>query len=64
MMTSGVDGLLIPAKDKKALKDAIRKLLEDSCVQEKLGVNARKQVEEYYDIGKSVQRLVNIYSNI
>lgn len=64
VMTQGVDGILIPAKDKDGLKDAIRKLLEDSSLQKKLGDNARKNVRENYDIHSSVEKLVAIYQSV
>lgn len=64
VMTNGKDGILIPAKDRIALKNAISMMLEDSSLQKELGNNARKTVEEYYDINKSVQKLVVIYNEI
>lgn len=64
VMTHDVDGILIPAKDKKALKAAIRKLLKDISLQRELSINARKRVEECYDIKKSIQKLVTIYNGI
>lgn len=42
IMTDGVDGLLIPIKDQKALEDGILRLIEDKELAERLGREARK----------------------
>lgn len=64
VMTSGKDGIVIPAKDVQALKDSIKELLENQKLQKELGRNARKTVEEGYDINKSVQKLLQIYQSV
>lgn len=46
VMTDGVNGLLVPIKDPKALADGINRLIEDRKLAEKLGENARKISEE------------------
>ncbi len=42
VMTDGVDGLLIPIKDEKALVDGMNRLIENPDLAEKLGREARK----------------------
>lgn len=42
IMTDGVDGLLIPIKDQRALEDGINRLIEDPELAERLGREARK----------------------
>ena len=64
VMTNGKDGILIPAKEENALKEALKKLLESPSLQKELGRNARKTVEEGYDIDKSVQKLLQIYQSV
>lgn len=64
VMTSGKDGILIPIKDVEALKDAVKKLLENPSLQKELGKNAEKTVEEGYDIHKSVQKLLKVYLSV
>ena len=64
VMTGGKDGLLIPAKDVAALKEAIREMLLDTQLQEKLGVNARETVKEHFEIRKSVSNLIQIYKTL
>lgn len=64
VMTNRKDGLMIPAKNVKALKDAIRELLGKPDLQKEIGMNARKTVESNYEIGKSVSKLVEIYKHL
>lgn len=61
VMTDRKDGLMIPAKDVQALKEAIRELLVNPDLQKEIGTNARKTVENNNDISKSVNKLVRIY---
>lgn len=46
IMTDGVDGLLVPIKDPKALEEGILRLIEDRSLAERLGRNARKIIEK------------------
>lgn len=61
VMTDRKDGLMIPAKDVQALKGAIRELLVNSDLQKEIGTNARKTVENNYEIGQSISGLMQIY---
>lgn len=61
VMTNRENGLVIPAKDVKALKDSLRELLQSQKLQEVLGKNARKTVEENYEINTCVDRIVQMY---
>ena len=45
IMTNGVDGLLIPIKDQKALEEGIDRLIEEPELAGKLGMEARKIAE-------------------
>ena len=64
VMTDRTDGLMIPAKDVQALKEAIRELLIKPDLQKEIGINARKTVENNNDISKSVNKLVRIYRHL
>lgn len=46
VIRDGENGLLIPVRDEKALEKALRKILGDSEVEERLGVNAHHIGEE------------------
>lgn len=64
VMTNGYDGIMIPAKDVKALREALKRVLESPSLQKELGSKARKTVEDGYDINKSVQKLLQVYQSI
>ncbi len=42
IIEDGVNGLLVPIKDRKALADGMKKLIKDSALAERLGRNAMK----------------------
>ena len=44
VMTDGVDGLLVPIKDQKAMEDGINRLIEDRELAGRLGREAKKIV--------------------
>jgi glycosyltransferase involved in cell wall biosynthesis len=45
----GVQGLLVPQRDPKALADALERLLGDDGLRRKLGAAGRARVEEKFD---------------
>jgi glycosyltransferase involved in cell wall biosynthesis len=55
------NGILIPAKDAKALENAIYRVLEDNRFAQELGENGRKTVLEKYSVERNVDRLVDLY---
>lgn len=64
VMSHRKDGFIIPAKDVRAIKHAIKELLQNQNLQKKLGMNGRKTVEEHYEISKSINRLILIYKQV
>ena len=64
VVTDGEDGVLIPAKDVQALKSSIRELLQNPQLQEKLGTNGRRTIEEKFELNKSVHKLIQIYCQV
>lgn len=64
VVTDRKDGILIPAKEVESLKEVLKKLLEAPILQEELGKNARKTLEEGYDINKSMQKLLQVYQSV
>ena len=47
MITSDVDGLLVPVRDEKALADAMLYMLQNPDEAERMGRNARKTAEGF-----------------
>ena len=49
IVEDGVNGLIIPVKDPKALHDSMQRIYQDQELRERLAQNARKQIVERYD---------------
>jgi glycosyltransferase involved in cell wall biosynthesis len=58
LVTSGVDGILVPAGDVTTLADAMAGLLDDPEWREALGRRGRQTVLEQFDVEVNVRRLV------
>ncbi len=58
------DGLMVPAKDAAALKEAIRRVMNDGALAAKLSTNGMKKVLEKYSIEKLSEELVGIYREL
>ena len=61
IVTEGVDGLLVPAGDVEALAAAIRRLMSDPPLRERLGRAARETVAARFSLDSAVERLMGIY---
>ncbi len=48
LVTDGVNGLLVPVRDARALADAIRRLAGDSGLRERMGAAGRRRVEREF----------------
>lgn len=57
----GVNGLIVPAGDSRALADALRRLLGDQVLRSRLGQAAQRRFRESYDIADYVTRLEGQY---
>lgn len=57
-------GVIIPFRNKEALKESISCLKEDRNLQQKLGSNGRKAYENKYKWTIMEERLINIYNQI
>lgn len=49
IIDNGVNGLIIPVKDREALYDSMRKIYQEQELRERLAQNARKQIVVRYD---------------
>ncbi|MGN0665646.1 MAG: glycosyltransferase [Huintestinicola sp.] len=54
----GITGLTVHCGDAKDLADAINKLVNDSALREEYGRNARKRVEEQFEIHKTADNIM------
>ena len=61
IVEDGLSGILVPPHDENALAEALIKLIKDSDLRVKLGENARKKVEERFDISKNIVKYVALF---
>lgn len=61
IIEDGVSGLIVPSRDEQALAAAIRRLLDDPALREELGINARRRIEERFDIRKNVRSYLDLF---
>lgn len=62
LITSEVNGLLVPPNDSAALARALMRLLDDSSLRCRLAVASRKIVLERFDIARNVKSLIRLFS--
>lgn len=61
IVEDGVSGILVTPNDEHALTEAIIELINDPQLRIKLGKNARKRVEERFDIQKNIVRYIALF---
>ena len=57
-----VSGILVPPRNPHALAQALLELADDPGLAKQLGANARRRVEDRFDIGKNVRRYVELFA--
>jgi glycosyltransferase involved in cell wall biosynthesis len=62
IVEDGTSGILVPPHDEHGLADAVIKLIEDSALRKELGENARKRVEEKFNIDRNIRRYIDLFS--
>jgi rhamnosyl/mannosyltransferase len=60
----GETGLLVPPKDPHALADALRTLLNNPALRERLGVAGQRRVEEVFSVKQMVNKTVDVYRRV
>jgi glycosyltransferase involved in cell wall biosynthesis len=61
LIRDSVDGLLTPPSDERALAAAIRRLMDDAGLRERLGRSGRQRVIEKYNLRPNVDRLAAVF---
>lgn len=64
LIQSGVNGLLVPAGDVAAARDAIERLIHDEALCKQLSINASSYVERNYSYDLMSREVIKIYQNI
>ncbi len=64
VVTDGVEGLLVPAKDADALAAAIARLQDSPALRESLGHAARERAVREFDERSVVRRTLDVYADL
>ena len=64
IIQDGVNGLLVPCKDSKAMARAIIKILSDRDKAEQIGNAARQRIFEKFTVQHQVTSVQNLYDSI
>ena len=64
VVSDGVDGLLVPRGDSKALAQAIRRLQDDPELARRLGMAARLKARSQFDEHIVIQRTLEVYAEL
>jgi type III pantothenate kinase len=64
IIKDGVNGLLVPCKDSKAMARAILQILSDRDKAENMGLAARRCVTEKFTIKQQVTAVQKLYDSI
>ena len=64
IVRDGVDGLLVPRGDASACADALRRLLKDSELSERMGEAGRRRVHEMYQLHQTVEHYARLYGDL
>jgi glycosyltransferase involved in cell wall biosynthesis len=64
VINNGKNGLLFEAKNPQAISDSVTKLISDTQLQENMIVQARKDVEQKFDLNQMVELYSNLYLKI
>ncbi len=64
IIEDGVNGMLVPPEDHKALEEAILKIAKDKTGAAKMALKAREVVEEKYSLRKMAEGTVSLYKKI
>jgi glycosyltransferase involved in cell wall biosynthesis len=62
VVEDGVNGLLVPVKDAKALAEAMIRLLEDPALRERMGKAGRAKVEQQFEERSVIKRVMESYN--
>lgn len=61
LIEDGDSGLLVPERDEVRLAEALKRLIDDGDLRARLGRGGRKRIEERFELGTNVGKLVRLY---
>jgi len=64
LVEDGMDGVIVPAADAAALRHALERLRASPAQVAEMGARAREKAERDYDVGRHVDRLLELYGSL
>ncbi|NIV31233.1 MAG: glycosyltransferase [Anaerolineae bacterium] len=64
IIDDGVDGLLVPCRDSRAMAETILELLSDREKAQRIGLAARRRVEEQFTVQRHVSAIQQVYDAV
>jgi glycosyltransferase involved in cell wall biosynthesis len=64
IVTPGVNGLLIPPEDPRALAEALLELLRDPDRSRRLGIAGRRLVEQEHTLERMGEKVLDVYRRV
>jgi len=64
IVEDGVSGLLVPPGDANALADVMSAVLRDPATAMRMGQNARKRVEQKFDVNRNIAQYVDLFARV
>jgi glycosyltransferase involved in cell wall biosynthesis len=64
LVDDGINGILIPPNDSRALAQNLIKLLNDESMRRKLGAAAKEKVSVRYDVNTMVEQISRVYADL
>jgi glycosyltransferase involved in cell wall biosynthesis len=61
LIEDGVSGLIVPERDENALAEALRQLISNQSLRQQFEHNARRRIEEQFDLSKNTSRLAKMF---
>jgi len=61
VVDEGINGLLVPVKDAKALAEAMIRLIRDPALRERMGKAGRTKIEQEFDERLVIEKVMDIY---
>jgi len=64
VVRDGIDGLVVPVRDARALAAAIARLHDDAALRQRLGIAARERVISQFDERIVLRRTLEVYREL
>jgi glycosyltransferase involved in cell wall biosynthesis len=61
LIGAGLEGILVPASDDRALSEAIERLIDDPDLRRRMAIAGRVRVTRDYDLDRNVARLAQVF---